>query len=240
MGSRRFEIRSVGEFIDRVETDYSHTRERFMFRGQADNREYRLLPSAHRYRYRSTYVAMYNEWCRQAVATRALPEDFLQRLALAQHYGLPTKFLDWSLNPLVALFFAVEDEKNEYGSNVYVLNRGTVLALVSTNDNDLDPQELYGCTPPSFDPRMHNQASLFTYHPSDRKAARSDEPWVLPPDRYDILHVSCEDKGGVKDSLRTLGIHEGFIYPDLGGLAKQMVAKHATPAGDHNTHLQGV
>src|SRR5262249_33650157 len=44
----------------------------------------------------------------------------------AQHYGLPTRLLDWSTNPLAALFFACDGEPNEDGF-IYAMDAGQII-----------------------------------------------------------------------------------------------------------------
>ena len=55
-----------------------------------------------------------------------LPRNDWEVLAIAQHHGIPTRFVDWTENPLVALYFAVREAQKDDGSApkdsaVYVL-----------------------------------------------------------------------------------------------------------------------
>ncbi|MEY2499284.1 MAG: hypothetical protein QOD12_2840 [Verrucomicrobiota bacterium] len=93
----------------------------WLFRGQGD-RSWPLVPKAGRKEFfledvlrsenplRFRDLGRFGYWMKQVFPfARDLPESDYEALAYAQHYGLATRLLDWSLNPLVATFFAVRE-----------------------------------------------------------------------------------------------------------------------------------
>lgn len=83
-----------------------------LYRGHS-NQEYGLMPSV----FRKDYIRKETELVKELY--RYCPDEFnalptiLDKLIKMQHYGLPTRLLDVTLNPLVALFFACQEKEGE-------------------------------------------------------------------------------------------------------------------------------
>lgn len=135
-----YEIHSLQEFIDALEKlkfQFSHSAKGmdFSYRGVCDS-SYSLLPGIFREvklnenaisgkakAYKTREYEILNHFIKEASAyvTNVAKEDYLLWMEYAQHFGVPTRLLDLTSNPLVALYFCCKDKPQTDGS-VWVLN----------------------------------------------------------------------------------------------------------------------
>ncbi|HMS66786.1 MAG TPA: FRG domain-containing protein [Saprospiraceae bacterium] len=140
------------------------------------------------------------------------PTNDLEWLAVAQHFGLPTRLLDWSYNPLIASYFAVES-KPESDSALYILSGCSTIQ--EPEKFKLDSQDkVQKFRPPYISSRIQNQSGLFTVHnnPED----------VFVHNKLKKVIIPKGVKREIKKQLFKFGINQRMIYPGLEGIARDL------------------
>ncbi|MCK4872217.1 MAG: FRG domain-containing protein [Phycisphaerales bacterium] len=173
----------------------------------------------------SADLGRFRAWREQAVAfCERLPSNDFECLAFAQHYGLATRLLDWSSNPLVALFFAVEGQDDVDGA-VYCYYTQTCVAPDNCTPEELGVVARY--TPRPFDRRILAQGGLFTYHPRPEVPLQAEgikEDAVKELSEVDVnlvvIRVLAKWKAMLQRQLNDVGINRRTCFPDLEGLSE--------------------
>ena len=178
-------------------------------------------------------------------------------LALGQHRGLPTRLLDWTYSPLVALHFATENTEEfdqdgvvwcvnfveankrlparlrrilqQEGSDTFTVEM--LSGFKSLRDFDALSREPFVVfvEPPSVDRRILNQLGLFSLMSN---AAATLDDWTREhSDLCRRVAVPAALKWEIRDKLDQANINERVLFPGLDGLSRWLT-RYYTPTGN--------
>lgn len=180
-----------------------------------------------------------------------LPTSEWDLYFLMQHYGAPTRLLDWTDSPAIALYFAVRDNPGYYDSAVWMLDpyelnkrvtgKPEVLAPSAPGANPKDVERVNPWLPPRWTKklppeapiaifpthiarRISSQKSSFTVHGS-RKSGFSEFQIGKSPCLKRIV-VPGHAIRDVRLDLQNYGVDETLIFPDLEGLGRALVTSY--------------
>jgi hypothetical protein len=191
---------------------------------------------------------------------RSLTDEW-DKLFLMQHYGVPTRLLDWSENPFVSIYFALLDENKtmKRQATLWMCNPAewnrAALSHVGFKGGILDPSEtpVRSYSPgvdagqmPNFpimiygsynSPRIVAQRGGFALFGQGMKSMESVyESGPFPSGILKRVVIPRESVAEIRKSLFRKGFTESVVFPDLEGLAKEL--RRHFGFGEQDAHQQ--
>jgi len=174
--------------------------------------------------------------------------SYLELLAKLQHHAAPTRLIDVTDSPHVALWFAVQDSKyRDHDARVFAVDVSQCVPM--SRRNTFEPEWPWGTDevwtsntpfalwrPPALDPRIDRQLGAFLVGPVPKEDRREHQSLDLlfadldfiesnhirkgQAPAHIVIRVSHEAKPGIIKSLERLhGLSAGRLFPDAAGFA---------------------
>ncbi len=209
-------IKSINQLLEKFD-EYS-TSTAYKFRGQSKT-GLDLIPKTARPPFSNRDdLEIFRHWKRRAksILKKEVSSD-IHLLTIAQHFGLATRLLDWSLNPLIATYFACY-ENFEFDGEIIVFRAKTNLPS-DTIENPFETQKdaIVMVQPESSSGRLDNQSGYFSLHnPPGLKVSDIHSKYL-----QSIL-IPKELKKEIVFKLNQFGVNNLGLFPDLEGLTKHL------------------
>lgn len=231
-------IRKVADLVKHLKVDIKEEWGPAWYRGQADE-SWELLSSFDRLKTPPTETFLVNKFRQNAsfLMDKKAPTIDFEWLFMMQHYGVPTRLLDWTENPLISLYFAVNSLSNK-NAILWVLSPNKL----NNNSNEgeeyipaFEEEEYLGSyTTEKYDkgkdkgilpiaaiatrnnPRIQAQMGVFTISHRDK----------TPIDKIgDKKHmkkymIPKESKKDIMKELDLLGITKFTVFPELSSIGE--------------------
>ncbi|MBL3611052.1 FRG domain-containing protein [Rhodovulum sulfidophilum] len=236
-------ISSIGELIEAIRTEKGREEGTIWFRGQSDS-SWKLLPGLLRQKNRMSETSLLARF-KQSAALLALtkPGNSFDWVFLMQHYGMPTRLLDWSENPLVAMYFAVTGGDPDTDAAVWMLRPNKLNTNAHISDKDepdyipsFDDEEVQGYSTERvrIDKRMQLfpiatiatrnnariQAQLGTFTIHHNEPVPIEE--VGSGDQCVRLIIPSAAKQKIREELSLLGINQLSLFPEIASISETL------------------